>query len=283
MGASKRRRNIIAVVVGVLLLVAVSGALAAPAIFKAMGLHPSYEGQRFSFPGGRALIISTSHGQLGEGGRDTGLLLSELTAPYYEFTDAGMQVDVASIEGGEIPVDPYSLRRAIRSEYEDRYDEDPVLQALIQNSLLIDDVNFTEYDIIFLAGGWGAAYDFAQSEVLGDKITEAYAADAVIGGVCHGLLGLLQATDEDGNPLVEGRRITAVTDKQVQELGIEITPQHPERELRAAGADFHGETAFRDFFASNVEVDGRIVSGQNQNDGAEVAHVMMQVAGGSRI
>ena len=74
------------------------------------------------------------------------------------------------------------------------------------------------------------------SEVLGQKISQAYAAGKVIGGVCHGPLGLLLAKDEKGGPLVKGRRLTAVTDKQVRELGITITPQHPERELRAAGA-----------------------------------------------
>ena len=90
------------------------------------------------------------------------------------------------------------------------------------------------------------------------------------------------ARDENGRPLVRGRRITAVTDKQVEELGISITPQHPERELRAAGANFESETAFRDMFANHVAADGRIVSGQNQNAGAEVANVMMKVAGGTR-
>ena len=63
-----------------------------------------------------------------------------------------------------------------------------------------------------------------------------FGAGKVIGGVCHGPLGLLLAKDENGAPLVKGCRLTAVTDKQVQELGITMTPQHPERELRAAGA-----------------------------------------------
>ncbi len=71
------------------------------------------------------------------------------------------------------------------------------------------------------------------------------------------------------------------TDKQVEELGISVTPMHPERELRAAGADFEGATAFRDFFANHTVVDGRLVTGQNQNAGAEVAHLMMKVAGGT--
>ena len=253
-----------------------------PALLQGLGLHPEYDGQRYLLPEGKALIVSTSHDRLGDDGDETGVFGSELTAPYYEFQDGRMSVDVSSIKGGQIPIDPMSFKWFIKSEYDERFLSDPAFQGKVKNSLLIDDIDFTQYDIIYLAGGWGAAYDLGYSQVLGRKISEAYAAGKVIGGVCHGLLGLLLARDENGQPLVRGRRITAVTDKQVKELGISITPQHPERELRAAGANFESATAFRDMFANHVVVDGRIVSGQNQNAGAEVANVMMKVAGGTR-
>jgi putative intracellular protease/amidase len=279
----KKRVLIISlIIVGGVLVIGLAVVLALPAIFKGLGFHPDYTGQRYMLPEGRALVIATNHDQLGEGGRETGVFGSELNGPYYEFLGGRMHVDVASIEGGEIPYDPWSFRRTFKSEDDDRYLSDPVLKKKTENSLRIDDLDFTQYDIIYLAGGWGAAYDLGYSEVLGQKISEGYASGAVVGGVCHGLLGLLKATDENGNPLVEGRRITAVTDKQVEELRISITPQHPETELRAAGAKFESSTAFRDFFANHVVVDGRIVSGQNQNAGLEVANLMMKVAGGTR-
>lgn len=277
-----KRTKIVLAVLGSLVAGGLVIVLAAPAILRGLGLHPDYDGQRYLLPEGKALVIATNHDQLGEGGRETGVFGSELTAAYYEFLDARMQVDVASIEGGEIPWDPWSLQRLFKTEYDDRYLADPVLQSKAQNSLSIADVDFTEYDIVYLAGGWGAAYDLGYSEELGRKVSEAYAAGAVVGGVCHGLLGLLLATDENGEPLVQGRRITAVTDKQVEELNIDITPMHPERELRAAGAIFESETAFRDMFADHVVVDGRIVSGQNQNAGPEVANLMIMGAGGTR-
>jgi putative intracellular protease/amidase len=266
----------------VLAVVGLGARFGVPVLLTAMGMHPEYQGQRYLLPGGKALIICTSHDRLGEDGDRTGVFGSELTAPYYEFRDGRMAVDVASIRGGQIPIDPMSFKWVVKSEYDDRYLMDPELQGKVETSLLIDDIDFTNYDIVYLAGGWGAAYDLGFSDVLGRKITEAYAAGKVVGGVCHGPLGLLQARDEAGRPLVKGRRLTAVTDKQVEELGITMTPQHPERELRAAGALFENSTAFRDMFANHVVVDGPIVTGQNQNAGAEVANKMMQVAGGSR-
>jgi len=273
-------KNTLVIIVIVSVLLGLAVWLGLPAGLKAMGLHPPYRGPKVQFHGGKALIITTSHDRLGENGSKTGVFGSEMTAPYYEFSDGGMNVDLASIKGGPIPIDPLSFKWFIKSEYDDRYLKDPEFQRKANHSLRIDDIDFTNYDIIYLAGGWGAAYDLGTSQVLGRKISQAFGAGKVIGGVCHGPLGLLLAKDENGAPLVKGRRLTAVTDKQVQELGITITPQHPERELRSAGARFESQKAFRDIFANHTVVDGRLVTGQNQNTGAEVANKMMMTAKG---
>lgn len=254
--------------------------LGLPATLTALGLHPQYSGTTHTLAGKRALIITTSHATLGDGGKATGVFGSEMTAPYYEFLDAGMAVDVASIQGGAVPIEPGSFLWFIAAPSDKRYLKDPELQAKVQSSLKIDALDFTQYDIIFLAGGWGAAYDLGTSAVLGQKITQAWAANKVMGGVCHGPLGLLLAKDTGGEPLVKGKHLTAVTNKQVAQLGITITPQHPERELRAAGALFEADTALLDPFANRTVVDGRLVTGQNQNAGVETAQMMLRAAGG---
>jgi putative intracellular protease/amidase len=145
------------------------------------------------------------------------------------------------------------------------------------HSLSIADVDFTAYDIIFLAGGWGAAFDLGQSEELGRKVSEAYAAGRVLGGICHGPLGLLKGRTPTGELIVKGRRLTAVTDKQVSQLGIGLTPLHPETALRAAGAVFESKThKHADFFANHYVADGDLITGQNQNAGPMEARLMMQ-------
>ena len=270
---------------GILLALLVVVATALPTILHAAGLHPDYEGAQVDLPGKRALIITTSHSVLAAPGEtegpETGVMASEFTHPYYSFLDAGMDVDMASIQGGQIPIDPQTLSYVIRSPEDERYLNDSVAQTKVRNSLAIADVDISQYDIVFISGGWGAAYDLAQSPVMASKVSEAYYGErtAVIGGVCHGVLGLVNAKDKEGNTLIAGRRMTGVTDKQVKELGIEITPLHPETELRKAGALFESQTAFRDLFATHVVVDDeqRFVTGQNQNSGLETAHRMMQV------
>ena len=272
--------KILSVIVTLVVFVGIVGWLGLPVLFRGLGVHPDYTGPVYQLSGGRALIVTTSQDELGDGGKETGVFGSELTVPYYAFLDGGMGVDVASIRGGEIPIDPSSFLWCLETASDKRYQEDPELKAKVKNSRKIDAVDFTQYDIVFLSGGWGAAYDLGTSETLGRKISEAWAAGKVVGGVCHGPLGLLLAKDETGEPLVKGRRLTAVTDKQVDQLGITMTPQHPERELRAAGALFENETALQDMFANHVVVEGRLVTGQNQNAGSETAQEMMRIAGG---
>lgn len=259
--------------------------LSLPTILHSVGLHPEYHGPNVTLPGKRALVITTSHSVLAAPGETegdpTGVFGSEMTHPYYTFLDGGMDVDIASVAGGEIPIDPSSFYFMIKTPEDERYLNDPIAQAKVKNSIPIAEVDIEQYDIVFLSGGWGAAYDLAQSPVLAAKVSEAYfgSKEAVIGGVCHGVLGLVNARDRDGDLLIAGRLMTGVTDKQIQELGIELTPKHPETELRKAGVIFESQTAFRDFFATHVTVDDeqRFVTGQNQNSGLEAAHTIMHI------
>ena len=253
-----------------------------PKILRFFGLHPEYYGKSHSLPGKKALIIATNQAELNKpgktGGKATGAFLSEITVAYYDFLDASMQVDVASIKGGKVPIEPQSLSYFIKTTADKRFLQDSELKEKIKNSKKITDIDFTTYDIIFLAGGWGAAYDLGYSDDLGQKISDAYyTGNSIIGGVCHGPLGLIRAKDKDGKLLIAGRRMTAVTDKQIRQLFITATPQHPEAELRKAGALFESQSKLIDMFATHVVTDDekRFVTGQNQNSGHETAHKMM--------
>lgn len=253
-------------------------------ILESRGLNPDFDGDIFNLEGKKALIVTTSHGVLnrpGEtDGKATGVAAAEMTAPYYEFLDANMEVHVASIKGGQIPVDPVSLRRYIRCEADERYLKDDIFQAKVENSIPIEDVDFTQYDVIFFAGGWGAAYDMGQSRQLAKKVSDSYyASNVIFGSVCHGALAFVNAKDSLGQPLIQGRTMTGVTQKQLDEVGVEFTPLHPEEELRKAGANYQCSTGKRDVFETLTVVDEekRFVTGQNQNSGHETAQKIMEI------
>jgi|TARA_B100000780_G_scaffold239466_1_gene181193 putative intracellular protease/amidase len=271
-------------ILGIVLVFIILFFISLPTLLNKAGLHPDYDSKKYSFTYKKAVIISTSHSTLKKPGETTGKLTgvfaSELTVPYYEFTDSGIEVDIASIKGGKIPVDPESLFYAVKTSSDNRYLEDPILKEKVENSILIDELEIDNYDIVFIAGGWGAAYDLGYSEILGEKISQAYYnSNSVIGGVCHGVLGFINAKDSLGNLIIKNKRMTGVTNKQIKELGIFFTPQHPEEELIKAGVIFESKTAFRDVFANLTITDdeSKFVTGQNQNSGHETPQKMMKI------
>ena len=244
----------------------------------------TYKRRDFNLMGKRALIITTSHGTLDKPGafkkgRRTGVWAPEMTEPYYEFIWSKMEVDIASIRGGQIPIEPFSLWPLVRTSYDKLYKKDSVFKDLVKHSKKIDYIDFTSYDIIFIAGGWGAAYDLAQSEILAMKISEAFEAGVILAAVCHGPLGLTRALKPDGSPLVEGVRMTGVPNGQLKQLGIFYTPLHPEVELKKYGAKYEYEKKVITLFANRVVVDKehQIVTGQNQRGGVETAQKAMEL------
>ena len=247
-----------------------------PRLLHAIGLHPSYKIPAFSHQGRRALVITTSHDTLGDTGKATGVFGSEMTIPYYAFSDAGMDVDLASIQGGAIPVDPRS-GWPLSCPEDKRFHSDSDAMEKLQNSIAVRDVNLDDYDVLFMAGGWGAAYDLAQSDDLADLITKANASGKILGSVCHGALGLVSAKAANGEPLIKGRKVTGVTDRQIRQLRVTVTPKHPETEMRNVGALFEANTSAIEMLATHVVVDGNIVTGQNQNSGYEASHRVLEL------
>lgn len=133
--------------------------------------------------------------------------------------------------------------------------------------------------MVFFAGGWGAAYDMA-SEMMGKKVTDAYYnSDVIFGSVCHGALAFSEAKDSTGNYLIEGRTMTGVTQKQLQQFGIEHTPKHPEEELKKSGANYQANHKRFDPFATLTVMDEekRFITGQNQNSSHETAQLIMEL------
>ena len=262
--------------IAILLALAIAVYVFLPSLLRVMGLHRHYTIPDFDLAGRRAVVICTSHSTLDPTGKKTGAFGSEFTVPYYAFINAGMDVDVASIKGGEIPIQPGSWSWPLACAEDKRFKADAAAMAKLRHSKPVTEVNPEDYDVIFMAGGWGAAYDLAQSDELAELVTRANASGKILGSVCHGALGLVSARGIDGELLVKGRRVTGVTNNQINTFGIAVTPRHPEEELRKAGAIFECQHAWLDPFATHTTIDGNLVTGQNQNSGYETAHRILE-------
>ncbi len=217
------------------------------------------------------LIVTTSHGAIGNTGKRTGLWLEELTTPYYIFRDAGAAVTIASIKGGAVPIDPRSEEGDLPASAK-RFRADPEAKRAFGTTLPINAVDVSPYDAIFLPGGHGTMWDLPESRDLAVRVAQAYEAGKVVAAVCHGPAGLVGAKRADGSPLVAGKRVSAFTNEEEEAAGLtKAVPFLLETRLAELGA--HVETGPR--FQPLAIRDGQLVTGQNPASAEKVAELVL--------
>jgi len=83
----------------------------------------------------------------------TGVWLEEVTTPYYAFIDEGYNVEIATVAGGNVPIDPRSIGDEQKKEESvARYYEDSALQAAFKNTTSAEDIDIQKYDAVFFPG-----------------------------------------------------------------------------------------------------------------------------------
>ena len=221
-----------------------------------------------------ALLVVTSHTELGDTGQKTGFWFEELATPFWGFYDAGYAVTIASIKGGKATPDPLSVKKEYISESATRFMASMFAMAMLDRTLCIDDASCHGFNTIFLCGGHGTLWDFRQSKGLARVVSEFYAAGKLIGAVCHGPTGLLSARKSNGEALVKGLKLTSFTDaeeKLVPEAYIQALPYHLEDALRAEQARFiAGKPNSR-----RVAVENGLITGQNPQSSSLVTQTVL--------
>ncbi len=91
--------------------------------------------------------------------------------------------------------------------------------------------------------------------------------------VCHGPAGLVNAKDEAGQSLVEGRRVASFSDSEERAAGLdEAVPFLLETRLRELGGRDESGADFQPFAVT----DGRLVTGQNPASSALTAKLVLE-------
>jgi putative intracellular protease/amidase len=227
------------------------------------------------------LIVLTSHGRLGETGRPTGFYWEELAAPYWALRDAGVEVTLASIAGGEPPADPTSLDKdpaKVRAPVR-RFMEDAQAMAALRATLPVEGLDAAGFDGIFLPGGHGTMWDLPGSAALATLVGRLFDDGKLVAAVCHGPAGLVAARRADGRPIVEGRRVNGFTDSEEKAAGLaETVPFLLESRLRANGARFEGGPDYAPYAVR----DGNLVTGQNPASAAPLAKLLVDALSETR-
>lgn len=135
----------------------------------------------------RVLIVVTSHDRLGDNGAATGFWLEELSTPYYALIDTVIDVDIASIKGGVVPVDPQSEQDEWKTESAIRFQADVKATHWLENTLKIGTLRSEDYDAVYLAGGYGTMWDFLTDTSLAALLHDFNRSGKPIVAVCHGV------------------------------------------------------------------------------------------------
>ncbi len=232
----------------------------------------------------RIVIVVANPATASTTGWPVGFWASELTHPWYEFTEAGYEVDIASPHGGKVTLDAYGDPRdpsgySAHDLISMGFLSTPKLAALLDTTTELGDVRVADYDAIVVAGGQSPMFTFPKEERLHKLLAGFYEAEKITAALCHGVCALLFVRLSDGTPLVQGRTMTGFAN--VEEdfvdnmVGQKFMPFRIEDEARKLGANFVQAGQFRPYAVR----DGRLVTGQQQYSGSATAKLVIETLG----
>ncbi|EOI3411792.1 type 1 glutamine amidotransferase domain-containing protein [Cronobacter dublinensis] len=202
------------------------------------------------------LCVVTSHPVKGASGVPTGFFMAELTHPLKVLEEAGFDTVIASIRGGQPPIDGFDLSDPVNAWFWNETD----FQHRLATTRPLSELNGADYSAVFFAGGHGTMWDFRDSQDAQRIIRDVYESNGVVAAVCHGPAALVDATLSNGDYLVAGKNIAAFTNKEEEEVqATMVVPFLLETALREHGALHHEAPNW----SENVMVDGRLITGQN--------------------
>lgn len=223
----------------------------------------------------RILAIVTGAGEYQAKGYRTGLWLGELTHFLDAAEEAGFTVDLASPQGGPVPLDPESLApsaldKATRARYEDR-----AFMDRLRDVPRIADLRAEDYDALYVAGGHGTMFDLPGCRELADLAARMFEAGKPVSAVCHGPAGFLEVRLSDGTHLLQGRKATGFSWHEEEKVGrADAVPFDLEQAMKDRGADYSKALLA---FGTHVVTDGKLVTGQNPGSARGVGDAVVKL------
>jgi putative intracellular protease/amidase len=228
----------------------------------------------------KVLAVVTSTDQYQKAGYRTGLWLSELTHFLDAIEEAGFEANIASPQGGKVPIDPESLilseiasTMRMGGDVSRRYEDRSFMERL-NTTMKIAEANAADYVAIYMTGGHGVMFDFPEDKNLASLTASFFDSGKVVSAVCHGPAGLLNVRLRDGNHLLKGRKVTGFSWKEeVAAHRDHAVPFNLEDELKQRGAEY--SAALLPLNRHVVE-DGFLITGQNPASASGVAKAVVK-------
>ena len=188
-------------------------------------------------------------------GWPVGFWWSELTHPWYEFKEAGYEIELFSPQGGRCEADamsdPNDASGYSRTDLISQgFINTPELRALIDDTSAASEIKVSDFDAIVVAGGQAPMFSFENATDLQAKFAEFHAAGKVTAALCHGSAILAFVKDNAGEYLAKGRTVTGFSnaeedfaDNAVWSYGLlprdrHLMPWRIEDRLKEIGANY---------------------------------------------
>lgn len=232
----------------------------------------------------KRVIIVVANPATNQHGWPVGFWAAELTHPYYELTERGVEVTVASPDGGKVEADALSdPRDPSKWSGEDLISmgflNTPELVARLADTPAVTSLDLTQYDALMVAGGQSPMFTYRGHEGLAGVIRSFYEAEKPVAAYCHGVAALVDLRLSNGSYLVSGKTVTGFSDVEEdygnKASGVEIMPWRLEPVLKERGANYVSAGLFKAFAIR----DGRLVTGQQQYSGRKVAQAVIEMLG----
>jgi putative intracellular protease/amidase len=232
---------------------------------------------------GKILMVASSPAVSAQTGWPIGFWAAELTHPLHVFQEAGYEVELASTAGGSLMMDAYS-NPTDASGYSAQdvislgYMQLPWFNEMLANTRKLSEVRPEDYVAIFLVGGQGPMYTLRGNVDLEKLFARFYEAGKPSAAVCHSTTLLLGAKKSDGELIVAGKTWTgfanAEEDFADNAVGTKIQPYRIEDLARQLP-----NTTFKVAapFSSYAIADGNLITGQQQNSGADAAELLVEM------
>jgi putative intracellular protease/amidase len=233
----------------------------------------------------RVLLVASNPAVSGQTGWPIGFWWAELSHPFWEFTERGYEVDVASPSGGPLQGDAFSDPRD-ESGYsaEDLislgFINSPAHMRLVENSKPIASIRVDDYDGALFVGGQGPMYTFWRDERVHALVASFYEANKATAVICHATCVLLKTTLADGRLLVEDKTWTGFANSEERYadefVGQKIQPFWIEDEAKKLeNTNFIVNGRFKPYAVR----DGHLITGQQQYSGSTAARLMIEALG----
>jgi putative intracellular protease/amidase len=213
-----------------------------------------------------------------------------MTHPFSALQNAGFNITVASVKGGNVPVDPYSIPSNPQGTNRDdpiteKFLHTPADLAIINHTIPIATVNPKEYSAVVFPGGNGATYDFPWDKNVNRIAATIYEQGGIVAAVCHGPAALLNATLSNGQYLIKGMKVTGFSNEEeaITEILIgkkHVVPFFLENELPKHGAVYEKVYVHEPLVI--VSGNGRLITGQNPESATNVGEKVVEILKGGQ-